>query len=77
MPSINSQELKSKISKEFECNAHIDASEVTVEAGKAKSLFGEQVRSWAEQREASKAAWSIPEVTYVENLISVSYEYTL
>lgn len=76
-PSINPQEIKSRISKEFERNAPIDASKITVKAAGSKITLRGTVRSWAEQIEASKAAWSIPEVTEVENLISVSYEYTL
>jgi osmotically-inducible protein OsmY len=72
-PSINPQEIKSRISKEFERNAHIDASKVSVEAEDSKIILQRTVRSWAEKNEAVKVAWSIPGVKNVENLITLSY----
>lgn len=71
--SINASDVKSKILREFERNARIDASKVTVEVEGRKVTLRGTVRSWSEHEEAAKAAWSIPGVTNVENRITVTW----
>ena len=73
-PSINPSEVRSKILNEFERNARIDASKISIEIENSKIILRGTVRSWAEHKEATKAAWSIPGIANVENLIRVSYE---
>ena len=73
-PSINPSEVRSKILNEFERNARIDASKISIEIDSSKIILRGTVRSWAEHKEAAKAAWSIPGVTSVENLINIVYE---
>lgn len=71
--SISPHEVKSKILKEFERNARVDASNVSIEIEESEIILRGTVRSWIEHEEAAKVAWSIPGVTKVENLITVNY----
>lgn len=73
-PSINPSEVRSKILNEFERNARLDASKISIEIKNSQIILRGTVRSWAEHKEATKASWSIPGVTSVENLISLVYE---
>ena len=73
-PTISPSEVSSKILNEFERNARIDASKISIEIDSNKIILRGTVHSWAEHKEATKAAWSIPGVTSVENLICLVYE---
>lgn len=68
-PTISPIEVRSKIMKEFERNARIDAARVSAEVADSKVVLRGAVRSWAEHDEAARAAWSVPGVVNVENLI--------
>lgn len=74
-PSISPYQVKSKILKEFERNARIEASKVSIEIEESQIILRGTVRSWAEHEEAARVAWSIPGVTKVENLININYDW--
>jgi osmotically-inducible protein OsmY len=66
------EELKQKISAALMRNAELDAQRITVEVVDDKVILSGTVRSWAERREAERAAWSAPGVTEVVNHIVVA-----
>jgi osmotically-inducible protein OsmY len=53
-------------------SAEVDANAITVQVQGSKVILSGKVRSWAEKREAERAAWLAPGITSVDNQISVS-----
>ena len=70
-PSVRLGELKEQIEKALVRSAETDAKGIHVEAYDGKVTLRGTVHSWAEYREASRAAWAAPGVHDVENEISV------
>ena len=66
------EEMKRKIQEAIVRSAELDAKGVTVEVLADKVILSGTVRSWAEKREAERAAWSAPGVSSVENRIVVA-----
>jgi osmotically-inducible protein OsmY len=71
-PSVAPLEIKHKIEEAFRRNAEIDANNITVETLGSEVILRGRVRSWAERREAERAAWAAPGVTKVDNRITIS-----
>ena len=70
-PSVTPSEIKRKIEEAFTRNAEVDAENITVEAHGGEVALRGKVRSWAERREAERAAWAAPGITKVDNRIVV------
>lgn len=64
-------DLKKKISDALERGAEFDAERITVEVHGNKAILRGTVRSFAERRDAERAAYKAPGITEVENRLVV------
>jgi osmotically-inducible protein OsmY len=65
------RDVKEKIERKFERTAEAEARRIVVETSGGKVVLKGTVHTIAERDEASQAAWSVPGVSKVENLIGV------
>ncbi len=70
-PQVQPGDIQAKIEGAFKRSAEIDARRVTVTAVDGKVVLSGNVRSWAERREAERAAWAAPGVAQVDDRITV------
>lgn len=71
-PRAAPSEIQRKIEDAFRRSAEVDAQNITVEVNGSEVVLRGTVRSWAERREAERAAWAAPGVTKVDNRIAIS-----
>jgi osmotically-inducible protein OsmY len=71
-PRVAPVELRRKIEEALRRAAEVDASRISVETVGNEVILRGTVRSWAERREAERAAWSAAGVAKVDNRIIVS-----
>lgn len=71
-PRATPSEIQRKIEDAFRRSAEVDAQNITVEVNGSEVVLRGTVRSWAERREAERAAWAAPGVTKVDNRIAIS-----
>lgn len=71
-PRVNSAEVKKDITAALERSATIDAAKIRVEHIGNKVTLSGTVRSYAEKRDAERAAWNAPGVSSVENELEVN-----
>ncbi|MBA8667956.1 BON domain-containing protein [Holosporaceae bacterium 'Namur'] len=70
-PDIKPFEVKEKIIKEFERNARIDANNIEVEVDGSEVILRGKVRNFDEEKEARRAAWYVPGVSKVTDLLTI------
>lgn len=70
-PKVDPEDVKKKIAAAFERSALIDAANIRIEHFGNRVILSGKVRSYAEKREAERAAWNAPGVATVENNIDV------
>lgn len=70
-PRVTAGDVRDKIEAAFKRSAEIDARRVNVTALDGKVILSGSVHSFAERREAERAAWAAPGVTQVDDRLAV------
>ena len=70
-PKVAPSQIKQQIEEALKRNAELEADRITVEANGSEVVLRGKVHSWAERKEAERAAWQAPGVTKVDNRITV------
>ena len=69
---VKSSDVRDKIEAAFKRSAEIDARRISVTTQDGKVVLTGNVRSWAERREAERAAWAAPGVTQVDDRLAIT-----
>lgn len=67
MKTVDPKNVTQQIINKFQQNTSLDAKDIEVTVVGSKVILKGTVRSWAEEKEARKEAWSIPGVTEVKD----------
>jgi len=70
-PRVSPSQVKQKIEDALRRSAEVEANQITVEANGGEVILKGKVRSWAERKEAERAAWAAPGVAKVDDRLSV------
>ncbi len=73
IPATKEEDIKLAIQERFERNAAIDSNNVSVETADGKVTLSGYVSSWAARDAAVEGAWSVPNVTEVQDRLLVLY----
>lgn len=68
---IHPSDVQKKITAAFERNAIIDANDIKIATQDDKVTLSGTVRSYAEKRDAERAAWNVPGIASVVNNLEV------
>ncbi len=68
---VSTSEVAATIEAAFRRSAQIDARRINVNTRDGTVILSGHVRSWAERREAERAAWAAPGVTQVDDRLAV------
>lgn len=68
---VHAKDVKKQITHAFHRSATIDSAGITVDADGDRVILKGHVRSFAEKRDAEKAAWLAPGVRKVENRLEI------
>lgn len=71
--TVDPKLVSTQIMREFQRNACLEAKNIYVNVDKNKVILKGTVRSWAEKKEAKKAAWSVNGVNEVQDELLLSY----
>ena len=72
-PRVSATDTEKRIRNAITRNAQLDANTITVATSGDKVILTGTVRSWAEKREAQRAAWASPHVSDVDDRISLQF----
>lgn len=70
-PIPDANKAKAKITSAIMRHAQLDANQIKVAVSGNKVTLTGEVSTWPERREAERAAWALPGVQKVENLIKI------
>lgn len=70
-PVVRTAVVRDEIEAAFKRSAEVDARRISITADDGKIILNGNVHSWAERREAERAAWAAPGVKQVEDRLVV------
>jgi osmotically-inducible protein OsmY len=70
-PRVKPAEVREKIEAAFKRSAEVDARRINVNATDGKVILSGTVHTFAERREAERAAWAAPGVVQVDDRLAV------